>query len=162
MMRTLSLLLLAATLAGCAAAPKPKYTIGFEKEAPIIVGASDISLRMAEDLRAYNNPLIFNADGTVVPCKTLNYYAPLEVLLASTLRQATTFTLQKGIFPITVQAFHADLRGPTPIARVTLENPTTHATVTRTADLPEGWTAQDLRLALAKLLRETYLDLIAK
>jgi hypothetical protein len=47
---------------------------------------------MAEDLRAYNVPLFFHADGSVTPYRALQYYAPLEVALKRALEEVTVFS----------------------------------------------------------------------
>lgn len=146
-------LLALALLLGCATTPAPKYAVGLPEGTAVALPAARLELRMAEDLRAYANPLILHADGTVTPCRALAYYAPLELALARALRDATHFT-GEGTCRLTVQDFHADLRGPTPLARVTLADAKT--AISLTEPLPEGWTAPQLRDTLARLLRQAY------
>lgn len=154
MPRLLPLLALAALVLGCATTPAPKYAVGLPAGDPIPLPAARLEVRMAEDLRAYANPLILHADGTVTPCRALAYYAPLELALARALRDATHFT-GKNTCRLTVRDFHADLRGPTPLARVTLAN-AQGRTVSLTEPLPKEWAAPQLRDALARLLRQAY------
>ena len=151
---------LAALLLGCATTPTPKYAVGLPPSEPISVPAARLDVRMAEDLRAYSNPLILRPDSTVALCRTLAYYAPPELALARALRDASRFT-GGGILRLTVLDFHADLRGASPLARVTLAD-AEGRTVTRTAPLPQEWAAPQLRDALAQLLLQAYTALVAQ
>lgn len=153
MPRLLPLLALAILLLGCATTPAPKYAVGLPAGDSITLPAARLELRMAEDLRAYATPLILHADGTITPCRALAYYAPLELALARALRDATRFT-GEGTCRLTVRDFHADLRGPTPLARVTLTDG--KATFSSTEPLPQDWAAPQLRETLARLLRQAY------
>lgn len=86
-----------ALLCGCATTPIVKrYTVFSaemmtSKEPLVVSKASGLRLRMAEDLRAYNMPLCFHADGTVTPYRAMQYYAPLEVALKRALEDTTLF-----------------------------------------------------------------------
>ncbi len=160
MSRLLPFLALAALLLGCATAPTPKYAVGLPSAEPLAVPAAGLDLRMAEDLRAYSNPLILLPDGTVAPCRALAYYAPPELALARALRDASRF-VGKGSLRLTVLDFHADLRGEAPLARVTLADSHGH-TATQTAPLPQDWTPVQLRDVLAQLLLQAYADLLGQ
>ncbi len=161
MFRLLSLCLAVMAVCGCASTPAAKkYTVGLPETAPLAVPAAVLDVRMAEDLRAYRNPLVFAADGTVAPCRGLVYYAPLELALARALQDVSAFARESGTLRITVRDFHADCRGAEPVARVTLEA-TNGNTASATAPLPADWTPEQLREALAGLLLKAYTALLA-
>ncbi len=83
------------TLCGCVSTPMPqKYTVfavETQAEKPFTSEAAGLRLKMAEDLRAYNAPLLFRADGTVAQNRQIQYYAPLEIVLERALEDITTF-----------------------------------------------------------------------
>lgn len=153
MYRLFFLLAFSALFLGCATTPTPKYAVGLPAGDTITLPAARLELRMAEDLRAYANPLILHADGTVTPCRALAYYAPLELALARALRDTSRFS-GEGTCRLTIRDFHADLRGATPLARVTLADAKTIVSITE--PLPEDWAAPQLRDTLARLLRQAY------
>jgi len=140
-------------LAGCATTPVAKRTVGLPAEFSVALPAADLDVRLAEDLRTSANPLRFRADGTVVPCRSLVYYAPMEAALARALRDAAR-PAGEGVLRLTVLDFCADERGETPVARVTLAAGKRRASAVR--PLPEGWGAPDLRTALAQALQEAF------
>ena len=96
MILRLTLLALALSfMMGCAATKAKRYTVftpemtastQTQKSLPF----SKLRVRMAKDLRAYNTPLRFKADGTVVPYRGLTYYAPLELALERALQDMTS------------------------------------------------------------------------
>ena len=83
------------TLCGCTSTPAPQkytvFTMNTTAEKPFTSEAAGLRLKMAEDLRAYNSPLLFRANGTVVQNKQVQYYAPLEIVLERALEDVTTF-----------------------------------------------------------------------
>ena len=87
-----------ALLCGCVSTPPAKRYTVFTPDAilslggPLYSDASGVRVRMAEDLRAYNVPLFFHADGSVTPYRALQYYAPLEVALKRALEEVTVFS----------------------------------------------------------------------
>ena len=95
MILRLTLLVLAfSCVVGCAATKTKRYTVftpemtastQTQKSLPF----SKLRVRMAKDLRAYNTPLRFKADGTVEPYRSLTYYAPLELALERALQDIT-------------------------------------------------------------------------
>jgi hypothetical protein len=96
MLFRLSLFLLSVRLlSGCFSTPKPKRYTVFTPEVtasqtPKHLPFSKLRVRMAKDLRAYNTPLRFKADGTVEPYRGLTYYAPLELALERALQDMTS------------------------------------------------------------------------
>ncbi len=162
-MKTFNLFALFAVLfvVGCATTLPPAYTLTTGTVNPIPSAHSELSLRMAPDLRTYNHPLTFFADGTVKPTSAIRYYAPLELAIERTLSDMTTFTATKhAVRRITVQDFCIDHRGVEPCVRVTLKEGTTRASVFK--PLPTTATHDDARRLLGECLTEAYLTLSAK
>lgn len=172
-MVTVSLLL------GCSASKQAKrYTVfptthtitNQAPEKPITSPYCGIRVRMANDLRAYNTPLFFHADGTVTPYHSVTYYAPLEVALERALADTTHFTAStQGKLKLEVRDYcvieqpttEADSR--TWVIRVTLRHYQAGLPkeVTHSVTLPFNADAGTVRNAFATALQTCYQQILA-
>ncbi len=157
-MKLFYLLPLVTLMVGCATTLPPRYTVAEMPDVRVKRNNTAVTVRMASDLRAYNQPLIFNADGTVRPCVDFTYYAPLEVAIERALVDASDFNLTASTpLRVTVSDFCVDARGETPIAKVTLK--TKEKACTKTAPLSDDYTVAELRGTLGMLLLTAYQEL---
>ncbi len=146
-------------LAGCSTTLPQKYTVADLPAEPVAqLHVSAISVRMAKDLRAYDTPLYFKADGTVTPLRDLTYYAPLEVAIERALTDATMiFGTGAAPLKVTVEDFCLDARGETLQAKVTLASGPHSASAIENLDtLPS---TPQLRNIFGDLLLEAYQNL---
>lgn len=142
--------------------PQQQHTLAAQP--PKLLPVAGVRVRMTKELRAYNTPLRFNADGTVTPYRALTYYAPLELVLERALEDITRFQAsehrQLGIevrdYCIVESASSAEsLQPPAAEVRVTLvfhlpsKAPVTHAAV---LPLPENYTPAIARETFAEAL----------
>lgn len=164
-MKPLLLLLPLAALAltACTSTPPaPRYTIFPTTEAvpQVTMPGASLRLRMAEDLRAYNAPLHFHADGTVTTFRALRYYAPLELALERALADLTTFqSTANGTLNVEVRDYCLVDTADGMEARVTLVlMPSGQTPIRRSAvqPLPATATTAEVREAFAAALREAY------
>lgn len=171
MTRFLLSALLLLVVAGCSA-PKPtaRFTVFPVTTSPdvekVALPYNGVRVRMAEDLRAYNVPLCFAADGTVVPYRALNYYAPLEVALERALEDASSFTKTRlGVLKLKVRDYclveQSTPQGTQRFVRVTLRAlypDATHPTFEHSVaqSLSAEATPAEVRDALATALMSAY------
>lgn len=162
-------------LCGClATSSQPKYAVFPVNHTlePVSSTAAGLRLRMAEDLRAYDTPLFFQADNTVRLNHTLRYYAPLEVALARALEDITVFKAESSDKikievrdycliehdPTTLQTPSGATPSPLEVRVHLLVTrpglPTTHHDVSHF--LPAESTQQELHAAFARALYEAY------
>lgn len=126
---------------------------------------SGITVRVAKDLRAYDTPLRFKANGAVEPYRALSYYAPLEIALD---RALSDLTICEGRIPkrLTVvvkdYCIQEDDQGnaKVQISLVTRLEKKDTVSIRIAEDLPKDYTPQQVRDAFARLLPDAWEDFL--
>lgn len=152
------LLMLCFATAGClssgSGASTPRYTVADTAGEAKVAGARP-EVRLQADIRAYNVPLRFNADGSVTPCAGIRYYAPLELAMTRALRDITQEDDSARPRKVMIEAFGVDARGEKPVAHVVLRVATGEV-IRKESPIDPTLPPAELRKTLGKLLLDAY------
>ncbi len=155
---TLCVLALGFACAGClssgSGASTPRYTVA-DTAGELKVAGARPEVRLQSDIRAYNVPLRFNADGSVTPCAGIRYYAPLELAMTRALRDITQEDASARPRKVLIEAFGVDARGAQPIAHVALRFANGEV-IRKESPIDPSLPPAELRKTLGKLLLEAY------